>query len=74
MTHGFDFTDIPDAVAFLEILSSLPPIDKRIAMLMLKGYTRQEIGVYVDRSRSTIYRHVKKMRKIFGENGKNTES
>ena len=70
MTHDFDFRDIPDKVAFQEIVRGLPAVDRRIARLMIKGYTRQEIGEYIDRSKSTVYRHVKKMKIIFGKSGK----
>ena len=72
--YDFDFRDIHDRAAFQEIVRSLPPIDRRICRLMLKGYTRQEIGEYVDRSKSTVYRHVKKMKIIFGKSGKKSPS
>ena len=74
MIHGFDFKDISDMAAFDELVRRLPPIDRRIARLMLKGYTRQEIGEYIDRSKSTVYRHVEKMKKVFGKSGTNPDS
>ena len=69
--YTFDFDNAADGVDFLDILDGLPPVDRRIARLILKGYLRREIGVYVGLSKSTIYRRVKKMQELFTESGKN---
>jgi len=61
----FDAREYADVLTVRECVARLPEIDRKIAVMVMTGYTQAEIAVAVRLARRTVGDRIKKFSRIF---------